>query len=132
MPRCKEQSCIFSSFRFLRSSQERLSILMIRRYRLKYDLWSFFFFRNPHVNLDTFLNRIHRENKKLCFVRRLGSYYSQPQTLKPHRKTDHSVPLIDKIFFNFLQHFSTIYQIISLTINYPLYQPTSKFSDETI
>lgn len=38
------------------------------------------------------------------FVNTLGSYYSYPHILKPTRITEHSVTLIDNIFFNSLEH----------------------------
>ena len=89
--------------------------------------------RHPHGDLDSFMihintviEKIHLENRYCVilgdfnldlpkfethsgtndFLNILVSSYFQPQILQPTRITDHSVTLIDNIFFNSLEHFT--------------------------
>ena len=112
--------------------------------------------RHPHGDLDSFMihintviEKIHLENRYCVilgdfnldllkfethsgtndFLNILVSSYFQPQILQPTRITDHSVTLIDNIFFNSLEHFTISGNLIyDLTDHLPNFLVVSKFS----
>ena len=97
-------------------------------------------YRHPNINFDNFMiymnrtiEQIHAQEKYTSimgdfninlldsnqfsddFINTLGSFFFQPHILQPTRITNHTATLIDKIFFNSIEHF-----IISGNIVYDL------------
>ena len=113
-------------------------------------------YRHPHSNISNFMDyinsiteKINQENK-LClimgdfnidllkidshiesdnFINTLGSSCFLPQILQPTRITDHSVTLIDNIFFNSIEHFTVSGNLVyELTDHLPNFIILNKFS----
>jgi len=100
------------------------------------------------IDINTVIEKIHHKNKCVIlgdfnldllkfethsgtndFLNILVSSYFQPQILQPTRITDNSATIIDKIFFNCLEHFRISGNLIyDLTDHLPSFLVVSKFS----
>jgi len=92
------------------------------------------------LNVD--LLKIENDQTTDDFLNTMSSFCFQPQILQPIRSTDHSATLIDNIFFNSLEHFTSsgneIYDISDQLPNFlifdkfHLYQTMSSYIKEII